>query len=126
MELQDFIKQTLVEIMNGVKDAQEATKDSGGYVAPKTTDLLKAAEVGITPRQGVEFDVALTTSDAKGQKAGIGVFLGSFGVGGQNEAKAENLSHTRIRFSVPIALPTVVPDKPIGNPGFVEGKVGAR
>lgn len=36
MELKEFVTQTLVQIIEGVKDAQQQTKDSGALINPKT------------------------------------------------------------------------------------------
>ena len=34
MKLQDFVSETLQQIIRGIKDAQEKTKDSGAEVSP--------------------------------------------------------------------------------------------
>lgn len=53
----------------------------------------------------VEFDVAVTAEEAKGTKGGIGVFMGSVGLGAQGQSETKNTSLGRIKFSVPVSLP---------------------
>ena len=45
MELQEFIKETLVQITNGVIEAQKEIKETGGLINPKswTKDLLSSS-----------------------------------------------------------------------------------
>lgn len=95
MELKEFVTKTLVEIIEGVTEAQSKAKDAPGGVVPTKAD----------PIERVAFDVALTTSKSKESKGGIGVFLGGAGIGGQKQAAGEAKSFSRIKFSVPILLP---------------------
>ena len=57
----------------------------------------------VTP---IEFDVAVTVTGGSEKKGGIGVFSGVFGVGGQASSNAASSSVSRIKFSVPVILPT--------------------
>ena len=57
------------------------------------------------PISNVEFDIALAEANAKDTKGGIGVFLGSVGLGSQGSSHGESSSHSRIKFSVPIVFP---------------------
>ena len=95
MELKEFVTKTLVEIIEGVKDAQATAKEARGAVIPMAADPIRT----------IDFDVALTTSESTKSKGGIGVFLGGAGIGGQKQAAGEAKSFSRIKFSVPIILP---------------------
>jgi len=53
----------------------------------------------------VEFDVAVTAEKSEGTKGGIGVFVGSIGLGAQGKSDLKNQSVSRIKFSAPISLP---------------------
>ncbi len=90
MELKDFIKETLVEIIEGVKDAQGAI-DSGSVVGRRQESA-----------QTVDFDVAVTTSSATEGGGKVSVMgIGSAGLEGSTSSEAV----TRIKFAVPIDLP---------------------
>lgn len=111
MELHEFITQSITQIINGVKTAQEQnTTDArvnpsdlrlGDGVAHK--ELYDFEHHMLLTK--VEFDVAVTTEDTKGTKGGIGVFVGTVGLGTQGQSEARNASISRMKFSVPIALP---------------------
>ena len=76
MELKEFVKATLEQIVEGVASAQESM-----------------------------FDVGLTATDKRGSAEGIGVFLGSISLGKKNETGVEQVVITKVRFSVPLVLP---------------------
>jgi hypothetical protein len=56
--------------------------------------------------QIVEFDVALTAMEGTGTKGGIGVVAGMFALGSTGQSKEESSSVSRVKFSVPLSLPT--------------------
>ena len=90
MELKEFIKETLVEIIGGVEDSQAAI--SQGSVVGTRQDS----------HQAVDFDVAVTTSTSTegGGKVSV-VGIGSAGLEGSTSSEAV----TRIKFTIPIDLP---------------------
>lgn len=96
MDLQEFVTESLKQIMTGVSNAQ---KD------PANTGVINAILPGTglyTPVQQIEFDVAVTVSQEKGTKGGIGIFVGAVGVGTQGQSQSSNISVSRIKFSVPV------------------------
>lgn len=54
----------------------------------------------------VEFDVGLTSIRKSGTSEGIGVFLGSISLGKKNDDGSEHTAVTRIKFSLPLVLPS--------------------
>ena len=111
MELNIFIEETLIQIIKGVKSAQEKAKDYGAKVSPfylfegdSNAPYTKVNDVRLHVGR-VNFEVALTSSDGSENKSGFGVFLGSIGVGGQEKSDTKYVSATSIKFSVPIMLP---------------------
>lgn len=110
MNVQEFIKTALVEIIAGVSEARDAANEYGAIVgSDKAYGNVKEAKI-ITDENGriisnVEFDIALSQIDSTDTKGGIGVFLGSVGVGSQGASHGENSSHSRIKFSVPVVFP---------------------
>lgn len=113
MELQDFISGTLVQIINGVANAQAQTSTSGAVVSPKVhAGPEVASPLGYLWcdsqqfAQIVQFDVALTTTKGKAKKGGIGILAGAITVGGSGQSSAETSTVNRIKFSVPLILPS--------------------
>lgn len=117
MKLQDFVSTALVEIIEGVRDAQKRLMvregpDDFGRVSPKPGGSLPAgsriAAHEFVEMQLVKFDVAVTVSESKADGAEVG---GSFlsvvkaDVGGK--MSRENTSVSRIQFDVPVTYPVV-------------------
>ena len=89
MKLDEFIKQTLLDITNGVAAAQNETLL---YIAPGFVEGER--QVGA---QSVKFEVGVTVS--KEAKGGISVFsLGEAGAGASSQAV------NKVMFEVPIYL----------------------
>jgi hypothetical protein len=91
MTLQAFVAESLSQIVQGIRQAHEAGVRSSGHSA-----------------EAVEFDVAVTVTDASDKKGGIGIFVGGFGIGGQANSSAANTSVSRIKFKVPVFFPDKV------------------
>jgi hypothetical protein len=110
MDLEDFIRTALVDIAAGVALARDAVGEHGGVVGSMAAYGATTQAAIITDGDGrlmttVEFDVALAETKGTDTKGGIGVFLGSVGLGTQGASHGEATSHSRIRFSVPMVLP---------------------
>lgn len=111
MELKDFIATSLKEIVAGVKTAQDEIREQGGYVNPATSIYQRPETfIGVTDSNlhvyRIDFDVAVTAASGKKTGASLGVQVASLidaKLGGQSDAQRQTIS--RIRFSVPIALP---------------------
>ena len=118
MDLQTFIRETLVQIASGISEASAAVSDSGAIVNPANvspTNQPGSPIYGqIIPRrdsvmrryvQSVTFDVAIAASEGTGTRGGIGVVVGAIALGSQGQSNAASSTTSRIQFSVPIALP---------------------
>lgn len=114
MELKEFVSQTLIEITEGIKDAQSKCMELGGQVNPKIegninidkSKLYYEGEDYYKPIYEVNFKVGLVESTSKGSKVGIGVFLPKLSLGTEKERGNESQSITSIEFSVPILFPS--------------------
>jgi hypothetical protein len=111
MQLNEFITETLNQIFKGISDSKQSANKNGFQVNPwivkgasDMTNILVDRQTK-TPLQIVEFDVAVTTVDSKKAKGGAGVFVAGLGIGGQMQSDTQNNIVSRIKFSVPIALP---------------------
>ena len=112
MDLKDFVSETLIQIVRGVKEAQGSAKEHGGEVSPLLSrrgdgpDSVIRTQLGKSA-QFVQFDVALTVTEGTGTKGGIGIFAGPLTIGSSGQSTNQNSSVSRVQFYVPVALPTV-------------------
>lgn len=112
MELSEFVKETLLQLIDGVQNAQDETQDSDAVINPRMvsdTDKLLTTIVRDESRlvQLVEFEVGLTSADLQSSKKGIGVMLGGLGIDGGVSKSGTQSTVTHIRFNIPIVLPSV-------------------
>lgn len=108
MELKDFVKATLEQIVEGVADVQKAVSALGAVINPSNQHFKKDGQwnsLGHAMPQDVVFDVALTATERRGSSEGIGVFLGSVNLGKKNDTVGEQVSITKVKFTVPLVLP---------------------
>lgn len=99
MEIKTFVETTLLQIVEGVKAAQDKAQKFGGAVN-FSTRLISGREPDI-----IEFDIAVTTSETGEDKAGAGIFVAGFGLGGQTKTSDATTNISRIKFKVPVHLP---------------------
>jgi hypothetical protein len=104
MELHEFVKETLVQIVSGVVEAQrsEVVSDSSGAIAPSGHEVSDKDRLV----QEVKFDVGITAGSGTATKGGVGVFIGPVTLGSQGTSKDTNASTNRVQFSIPIYLPS--------------------
>jgi hypothetical protein len=112
MELKDFVKDTLIQIMEGVKEAQVECKELGGLVNPMLEPpISNAARYKVNdkyyPACKVSFKVGLSELDATGGKNGIGVFLSKISMGAERTKGSESQSVTNIEFDVTVVFPYI-------------------
>lgn len=112
MDLKEFVGQALADIVQGVLDAKTSLGENGKFINPKLSTPQGALEkqgklvaMGGQLVQTVEFDVAVTATEAKGTKGGIGVVVGTIVLGSHGQSSAESSAFSRIKFSVPVTLP---------------------
>jgi len=112
MELQDFIKETLIQIAAGTKDAQDKIQEIGGYVNPVVINKKNQVQAyfGETALGHhvflVDFDVAVKAVDKSGGKGGAKLTVASFlSISGSGNSSIENESTSRIKFQISLALP---------------------
>jgi hypothetical protein len=111
MKLQEFVNETLREIIAGVKEAQAYATGNGAIVNPGQSaggdgKLYSRERTGnLLPITDIDFDVAVTSTDTTEQQAGAGIFVAGFGIGTKGKSDASNSCVSRIRFPVRIVLP---------------------
>ena len=108
MELKNFVKATLEQIVLGVGEAQITLAKHGASANPTNAGFTKDGhwnQYNHAMPQDVVFDVALTSTDKSGSSEGIGVFLGSINLGKKNNSGNEAVAVTKVKFTVPLVLP---------------------
>lgn len=111
MKLDDFVSETLKQIIRGVVAAQEFGNSQNAKINPATARFHSSTEglsycgdTGV-PLQHVEFDVAVTVTEENIATDGGGT-VGSISVSPNSSSTSQNSSISRIKFEVPILLPT--------------------
>lgn len=111
MKLDDFVSETLKQIIKGVVAAQEYGNTQNAKVNPITARFHSNTEghaycqkTGV-PLQKVEFNVAVTVTEEQSSTSDGGS-VGSISVSSANANATQNSSVSRIQFEVPVLLPT--------------------
>ena len=103
MTLQEFVRDSLLQISSGVDEAKKKNKNIGMEVL--AVGKQEASCTTKDERAGflVDFDVAVTVSEKTGNEIGAGILVASlFNAGGKKLADSQQSSVSRIRFCVPI------------------------
>jgi hypothetical protein len=99
LELQDFVAETIKQIIDGVATAQQYATSKKAIVNPRTQMHHYPSP------QSISFDVAITAAKGTKTQGGIAVFAGAFGLGSKGQSEQSDETVNRIRFSVPVWLP---------------------
>jgi hypothetical protein len=109
MDLKTFVAETLTQIVEGVREAQVRTKDSGAAVSPRITQSTRGEERRMIANghlvHVIDFDVALSATEGTGTKGGVGVVVGAFTLGTTGQSQTQTSASSRIKFTVPLVLP---------------------
>ena len=112
MNLQDFISESLSQLVKGVIDAQNGLKDTGALVVPEMSSTLNTASIGSAkdrpgqPVTLVEFDILVTVFEKKESGFNLGVAFSVISGGGKSGKKSDYGENSRMKFGVPLVLPT--------------------
>jgi len=112
MTVKEFVEDTLVQIVEGVKAAQERIGSSNAFINLKgmtfQTNQLEGRRWNpqtLELEERVRFDLAITNESGTGTKGGVGVFLGSVALGSQGQSANKDVILNRVQFSIPIVFP---------------------
>lgn len=120
MGLKEFISQTLVQIAEGIQDANQQLEKMDAAINPHFFHLKPPG----SPAYGeidkdcsyqrvvqlIEFDVAVSTEKIEGAQATLGIIIASIGTKGGASTEKSNSSVSRIQFGIPMVLPTSAKD----------------
>ena len=108
MNLQNFIKETLLQIQRGIRDAQgefHTVETDRGVICPHF-NAINALEK--SDAQLVEFDVAVTVTEST-ERGGDGKLnVAMVSLGGKKQHLSETESVSRIKFAIPIIPPKTI------------------
>ncbi len=119
MELQRFIRQSLVEIMKGIEDAQSDLKGkSHSRICPRLSPaitphghdtLLGTSTEAERPIHLVEYDVAVEVSDKgrEGSLSGSGSIEVFKVKAAGSSARRDLKDAARLKFSIPVSYPEI-------------------
>ncbi len=111
MELKEFITQTLININQGIIDAQEQTKESGILINPKNikkrdSNIYEVYNGNSAPIQEIEFNIVVNVTEGKDSKIAVGAFTGILSGGISNTNQNNNSTQTTIKFNLPVQFPS--------------------
>ena len=115
MELKDFVKETIIEISQGVSEAQKEQGDAlinpRLKVQEKDSGQIALAEDGASRgiRGGrildyVEFDVAVTIDKNTNTDGKISVLFGAINLSSGGASENKDSSTSRVKFKVPVSF----------------------
>lgn len=119
MNLEDFVKQTLLQISNGAIQANDQLTKTGGLIPDTDMDVPESTPVK-TVYDGtivngrhvqrlvidIDFDIAVSVNESNTDTIGGGLTVASFFSAGTNsENKNESTAVNRIKFRLPLVLP---------------------
>ena len=110
MDLKEFTKQTLVQIVEGAKEANAELERVNAYIPYTNIGNTKepyAIDDEQTARKiiNVDFDVAITATESEGANGGGGLKVASIiTLGGEVQSKTENQTISRIKYTLPLVL----------------------
>jgi len=111
MELKDFVSQSLIQIIDGIKDAQKHADVNQAEIVPVLTTQDEghrgSSAQKYLPIEKIKFSVVVTTTDGSKSEAGAGIFVGAFGIGGRTETGESSEGVSRIEFEIPVRYPNI-------------------
>lgn len=111
MDLKEFVRESILQVVSAISEAQPKARELGADICPSYANVgaqlvTQSMYVGTELASFFDFDVALTASDAQTGGAGLKVVAGLIGGGFGGELKTENATVSRLRFRIPVMLPS--------------------
>ena len=99
IDLRDFIAKTMVNICNGVGDAQKTMLEqiNNQPIAPANFDGQRVVAL----EQKITFDISVVASSSKSKSGNGGVNIKVLSIGAEGEKSESKMQTNRIQFSIP-------------------------
>lgn len=109
MNLQDFIRDTIIQVQIGINEARVALEGVPGVINPVWGDVSRISEENI---QNIDFDIAVTVDSStkggvKGSSSGFIKVLAA-DIDANGELSRGRSSVSRVTFSVPYIPPVTI------------------
>lgn len=112
MDVSEFVATSLQQVVEGVATAKEAIEVAGGAVNPSFA-RIKHEEMNAwivedgrwVQVQDVSFDIAVTTTSEEGTEGGLRIAAALISAGASTGSATAETAVSRLRFTVPLALP---------------------
>lgn len=112
MELKEFVKEALTQIVEGVQESQDKIREHGGYVNPSIRIGKGSGQSHVSSLSDgqniytVDFNIAISVSENTGSKADGKLTVASvLSLGGGTSSSESNSTLSKIAFKIPLALP---------------------
>jgi hypothetical protein len=108
MDIKEFTRETITQIVSAVREANELISDSGAliptdyYQGSKAITSFKDGEKNIID---IEFDVAVSAVESAKVGGGAGIKVASINFGLGADSQNENSTLSRVKFTLPLVLP---------------------
>ncbi len=96
MDIKKFVSETLKQIVDGVKEAQEYTKGTDEVIVPFHSSKAK-----------IDFDVVVTVLEGIGTEGKVGISVWPIGAGVTGRSESSSRIVSQIKFEILIELPKV-------------------
>ena len=111
MDLKDFTKQALLQIVEGTNEANEAINGYGAFI-PYTNISGNGKKLWAYDDENcaryvleVDFDVAITATETEGKNGGASLMVASLiNVGAGIDNMIENQTVSRVKYTLPLVL----------------------
>lgn len=117
MDIKDFIKGSLLQIVDGITEANTALEAKGASI-PTTGVAREGVWCSLVKDKNnphtrlamrVDFDLAVTVSQSDNLKAGGGISIASLlNAGATSENCSQSESVSRIKYTIPLELPNQI------------------
>ena len=114
MELKEFVAQSIIQITEGITNAQESTKHKGAMINPPLCMSGQAGDKYLSVNMGnkrnfipqtITFDVLVNVESIDSSDGKAKISIVSFSAGGGVSSEQKNGTSSRITFSVPVCWP---------------------
>ena len=112
MELKEFIKQTLSQVVFAIKESQDELQDTGVIISPKYTRKtaysyeMSDSHLANSQVHEIKFNVSLSVENNTGEKAGLNVLTGWLNAGGQLSSEQMKQNLNSVEFTIPVVFPS--------------------
>ena len=112
MELKDFIKSTISQVIDAVEELNEQYEEKDAVINPsspyKQGQDVRSVDTRTGKRQvaEIEFDLTVSVDESKGTGGKVNVLACVIGGDVSKTVSQGNSSVSRVKFTVPVMLPT--------------------